>query len=78
MKPSWWMKPSHRQKARIRKTRVRWDLLGLKDPAETSCTTSIEDIRRQIISAANHGLGPGTLARAQTKGASRKSVPKVR
>lgn len=73
----WGTKGSHRPKQGTRKAKVHWDVLGLQDPAMTSCTPSIEDIRRQIISASSHGLSPETLARAQTKSAPRKSVPKA-
>ena len=73
----WGTKGSHRSKQGNRKAKVHWDVLGLEDPAVTSCIPSIEDIRRQIITASSYGLSPETLARAQTKGASRKSVPKA-
>lgn len=58
---------SHKSKHGTRKTKVRWDVLGLQDPAVTSLIPSIEDIRRQVISASNYGLSPDTLARSQTK-----------
>jgi len=73
----WGIKGSRRPKHGTRKTKVHWDVLGLQDPAVSSPTPSIEDIRREIISASNHGLSLETLARAQTKGASRQSVPKT-
>lgn len=68
----WGGKGSNRPKG-TRKRKVHWDALGLRDPTVTSSTPSIEDLRRQIISASNHGLSRETLARAQTKGASRQS-----
>lgn len=73
----WGTKRSHRSKPRIPKPKVHWDVLGPQDPAETSSTPSIDDIRRQIISASGAGLSPETLARAQTKGASRHSGPQA-
>jgi len=77
MSASWWTKPSQRRKARIRRTRIRWDLLGLQDPAGTSSAPSIEDVRRQILSASSNGLSPDTLARAQANGSLRTSVQKA-
>jgi hypothetical protein len=73
----WGTKGSHRPKRGTRKTKVHWDVLGLQDPAMTSSTPSIEDIRREIISASSTGLSRETLARAQTKGVSRQSGPKA-
>jgi|GEM_PF-1366440 len=70
-------KGSYRSKPGTRKPKVHWNVLGLQDPAVTSSTPSIDDIRRQIISASGAGLSPETLARAQTKGASRHSGPKA-
>lgn len=69
----WATKGSRKPKHGTRKTKVHWDVLGLQDPAVTSSTPSIEDIRREIISASSAGLSSETLARAQTKGASRQS-----
>lgn len=69
----WGTKGSRRPKHGTRKTKVHWNVLGLQDPAMTSSTPSIEDIRREIISASRAGLSSETLARAQTKGASRQS-----
>lgn len=77
MYTSWATKGSRRPKHSTRKTKVHWDVLGLQDPAMTSSTPSIEDIRREIISASSIGLSSETLARAQTKGASRESGPKA-
>ncbi len=67
MNTSWGTKASHRRKRAIRRTKVRWDLLGLQDPELTPLTTSIDDIRRQIISAASQGLSPDTISRSHAK-----------
>jgi hypothetical protein len=67
MNTSWGTKASHRRRRAIRRTKVRWDLLGLEDPERATSTTSIEDIRRQIISAASQGLSPDTLSRSHAK-----------
>lgn len=73
----WGTKGSHRSKLGTRKTKVHWDALGLQDPAATSSAPSIEDIRRQIISASSAGLSPESLARSQAKGVSRPTVSKT-
>lgn len=67
MNTSWGTKASHRRKRAIRRTKVRWDLLGLQDPERTPLTTSIDDIRRQIISAASQGLSQDTISRSHAK-----------
>ena len=64
MNTSWGTKSLHRRKRAIRRTKVRWDLLGLQDPERTA---SIDDIRRQITSAASQGLSLDTLSRSRSK-----------
>ena len=68
MYPTWGIKASPRRRGSICKKQLRWEALGLQDPAATSSTPSIEDVRRQIISASNYGLSPATLARSREKG----------
>lgn len=51
----------HQPKTFNRRRTIHWELLGLLNPA----VTSIEEIRRQIISASRSGLSPETVARAQ-------------
>ena len=46
MSSGWWMTASRRQMPRNWKI-IRWNLLALKDPV----VTSIEDVRRQVISS---------------------------
>ena len=77
MNTSWGTKASHRRKRAIRRTKVRWDLLGLQDPERTMSTMSIDDIRRQIISAASQGLSPDTLSRSDEKAGRPKPHPKA-
>lgn len=77
MNTSWGTKASHRRKRAIRRTKVRWDLLGLQDPERTTATTSIDDIRRQIISAASQGLSQDTVARSHAKTGRPKPSPKA-
>ncbi len=77
MTTGWWIKASHKQKRPSRKT-LQWDLLGLQGPVETSSALSMQELRRQIISASSQGLSPETVARAQqTKGAAHQSVRKA-
>lgn len=54
---SWGPKKKSRKRA-IGKPKIRWGLLGLQDPAAQESTTSIDDIRQQIISVAGQGLSP--------------------
>jgi len=67
MNTSWGTKAPHRRKRAILRTKVRWEVLGLQEPAPTSSTMSIEDIRRQITSAASQGLSPDTVSRSRQK-----------
>ena len=67
MNTSWGTKAPHRRKRTILRTKVRWEMLGLQDPAQSSSALSIEDIRRQITSAASQGLSPDTLSRSRPK-----------
>lgn len=73
----WKTRRSHKSKPRTRIAKVRWEMLGLQNPMVTSLAASIEDIRRQIITASNTGLSAATLVRSQTKGASHKLALKT-
>jgi hypothetical protein len=77
MNTSWGTKASHRRKRAIRRTKVRWDLLGLQGPERTISAMSIDDIRRQIISAASQGLSHDTVSRSDEKAGRPKSHPKM-
>jgi hypothetical protein len=46
-----------------KKPKIRWEVLGLPGPRDTSLTTSMEDIRRQVSNMASHGFGQGTRSR---------------
>ncbi len=67
MNSSWGTKATHRRKRALLRTKVRWDVLGLQDPAQTTSRLTIEDLRRQIISASSEGLSPDTLSRSHAK-----------
>ena len=64
MSSGWWMTASRRQMPRSRKI-IRWNLLALKDPV----VTSIEDVRRQVISS-------NTVARSQRISVSSQAISK--
>lgn len=66
-------KTSRKRKRTVSKTKIRWDLLGLQDPARTASTPSIEDIRCEIISLASRGLGQGAGSRSDVKDSSSRS-----
>lgn len=67
MNTSWGTKSLHRRKRVVLRTKVRWEMLGLQDPSRSSSTLSIEDIRRQITSAASQGLSQDTVSRSQQR-----------
>jgi hypothetical protein len=73
--PSFWgnSKTSRTRKRAPSKPKIRWDVLGLQDPARTASTRSIEDIRSEVLSLASRGLRAGTRARSDAKDASRGS-----
>jgi hypothetical protein len=67
MNTSWGKKPAHRRKRTVLRTKVSWEKLGLKPLERSSSAVSIEDLRRQISSAASQGLSSDTVSRAQQK-----------
>ncbi len=77
MNTSWGTKSPHRRRRVVLRTKVRWEMLGLQDPTRSSSEPSIEDIRRQITSAASQGLSPDTVSRSQQRDGRLKSGSKV-
>lgn len=77
MNTSWGAKASHRRKRVVLRTKVRWEVLGLQDPAQSSSSPSIEDLRRQISSAASSGLSSDTLSRSRQADVRPTSRPKA-
>lgn len=77
MNTFWGAKTSHRRKRVVLRTKVRWEILGLQGPTQSSSSPSIEDIRRQITSAASWGLSSDTLSRSIKKDLRPKSGPKA-
>ena len=60
----WRADKTRKNRARAtRKPKIRWEVLGLPNPLDTSLTTSMEDIRRQVSSMASRGFGLGTRSR---------------
>jgi hypothetical protein len=67
MKTSWGANASYRRKRIVPRTKVRWEMLGLQDPAQSSSSPSIEDLRRQITPASSSGLSSDRLSRSGEK-----------
>ncbi|MGC4097907.1 MAG: hypothetical protein QM706_12390 [Nitrospira sp.] len=76
MSTAWWLKASPRRKGSLGKRQFRWNVLGLHNPAEASSPLSIEEVRRQIISASRYGLSPETLTRSREKNGRPQRGPK--
>src|ERR1043165_4758742 len=68
LSPGWRADKTRKNRARAtRKAKVRWEVLGLPGPIDTSLTTSMDDIRQQVSKMASCGSGqaplPGTAER---------------
>jgi hypothetical protein len=60
----WRSDKTRKNRARAtRKLKIRWEVLGLPSPLDTSLTTSMEDIRLQVSNMASRGFGQGTRSR---------------
>jgi hypothetical protein len=60
----WRADKTRKNRARAtRKPKIRWEVLGLPGPLDTTLTTSMEDIRRQVSNMASRGFGQGTRSR---------------
>ena len=60
----WRADKTRKNRARAtRKPKIRWEVLGLPGPLDTSLTTSMEDIRQQVSNMASRGFGQGTRSR---------------
>ncbi|MBL8039208.1 MAG: hypothetical protein JSS38_14060 [Nitrospira sp.] len=68
MKTSWGTKSPNKRRRVVLRTKVRWEKLGLQDPTGSLSAPSIDDLRRQIASAASQGLSPDTVSRSQQQG----------
>ncbi|HMS86616.1 MAG TPA: hypothetical protein PKD12_23565 [Nitrospira sp.] len=65
MKTAWGSKSPNRRRRVVLRTKVRWDKLGLQEPIGSTSAPSIDDLRRQITSAASQGLSPDTVSRSR-------------
>ena len=66
----WRADKTRKNRARAtRKPKIRWEVLGLPNPLDTSLTTTMEDIRRQVSNMASHGFGQGTRSRKAERAA---------
>lgn len=77
MNRAWGTKTPHQRRRVVLRTKVRWEMLGLQSPTQSSSAPSIEDIRRQISLAARQGLHSGTVSRSQQKNERAKPDAKV-
>lgn len=47
----------------IRKPKIRWQALGLADPADKHATLSMDEIRREVATLSSRGFGQGARSR---------------
>lgn len=47
----------------IRKPKIRWQALGLADPADKHAALSMDDIRREVATLSSRGFGQGARSR---------------
>ena len=72
----WRADKTRKNRARAtRKPKIRWELLGLPNPIDSSLRTSMEDIRRQVSSMASRGFGQGTRSRTAEREAKTTDHP---
>ena len=58
------------KKKRVRsKPKIRWQELGLTDPAEKRASISLDEIRRQVVMMSSQGLGQDTRLRPGVRSA---------
>jgi hypothetical protein len=50
------------------KPKIRWELLGLSDPDLAEPTTSIDTIRKEVLSLASRGFGSDIRSRSIAQG----------
>lgn len=47
----------------IRKPKIRWQALGLTDPADKHAALSMDEIRREVATLSSRGFGQGARSR---------------
>lgn len=62
-------KNTKEKKRIIRKPKIAWQQLGLKNPDAEGVSLSIDEIRRQVIQLSSRGLGQGVWSRPRVEGA---------
>lgn len=63
--------PSNASKSKnkrvVRKPKIRWQALGLADPAGKQAALSMDEIRREVATLSSRGFGQGARSRAITQ-----------
>lgn len=62
-------KHTHKKKRVRHKPKIRWQLLGLADPAEEHTSISMDEIRRQVVMMSGMGLGQAVRPRPGARSA---------
>ena len=74
MSASWRKERAVRKKKQIMvKTKIRWSLLGLQDPACAKSTPSMQEIRREINLMASQGLERGARSNSDAE----EAIPRL-
>lgn len=65
----WPAGPSKNKRKRVtRKPKIRWQVLGLADPAERFASLTLEEIRREVATLSSRGFGQGARSRTTPPG----------
>ncbi len=60
----WRVNKHARKKKRVKhKPKIRWQQLGLAEPAEVQPSLSMDEVRRQVVMMSSEGLGQGARSR---------------
>lgn len=51
----------------IRKPKIRWQALGLADPADKQTAMSMDEIRREVATLSSRGFGQGARSRTMAQ-----------
>ena len=62
-------KHTHKKKRVRHKPKIRWQLLGLADPADEHTSISMDEIRRQVVMMSGMGLGQAVRPRPGARSA---------
>ena len=64
---------SRKPKPHIRTPRIQWQQLGLTDPSKQS--TSIEEIRKQVLLASSRGIGHAARSQSEEMEPTPRNLP---